>query len=220
MNEGAEATLAGLRQEIDRIDSRMHELLMERGSIIDRLIATKGTAASGSAFRPQREAAMMRVLAERHAGRLPFDAAEASGGRSSRPSRTSRPRSRSTATCRSARPTCRTASVTISASPCPTSPVPGRWRCSPRSRPPGAISDFCPWVKPMRHGGVSLKSRRRPGSSPACPSSNGRRTRPGRRSSSSRRPAPARLLPDAGRVRAGPLSVEDVAALRDAGGEV
>ena len=58
--------LAALRQEIDRIDEAMHRLLMERGRIIDRLIAVKKTGDSGSAFRPGREASMMRALAERH----------------------------------------------------------------------------------------------------------------------------------------------------------
>src|SRR3954469_20381689 len=72
----AAASLADLRREIDRIDEAMHELLMERGRIIDRLIATKGTAASGAAFRPDREASMMRALAERHSGLLPLDTAE------------------------------------------------------------------------------------------------------------------------------------------------
>jgi chorismate mutase len=72
-----EAALAELRRDIDRIDRSMHELLMERGRIIDRLIAVKGgTTASGSAFRPEREASMMRNLARRHAGGLPFDAVE------------------------------------------------------------------------------------------------------------------------------------------------
>ena len=70
------AGLADLRREIDRIDETMHALLMERGRIIDRLIATKGTAASGAAFRPDREASMMRALAERHSGLLPLDTAE------------------------------------------------------------------------------------------------------------------------------------------------
>ena len=70
------SNLADLRREIDGIDAAMHELLMERGRIIDRLIATKGTAASGAAFRPDREAAMMRALAERHHGLLPLDTAE------------------------------------------------------------------------------------------------------------------------------------------------
>ncbi|GEO12681.1 chorismate mutase [Microvirga aerophila] len=69
-------SLADLRQEIDRIDETMHRLLMERGKIIDRLIAVKKTSESGSAFRPGREASMMRALAERHEGLLPLDTAE------------------------------------------------------------------------------------------------------------------------------------------------
>jgi chorismate mutase len=69
-------TLADLRREIDRIDEGMHRLLMERGEIIDRLIASKKTAESGSAFRPAREADMMRRLVERHRGILPLDTAE------------------------------------------------------------------------------------------------------------------------------------------------
>jgi chorismate mutase len=69
-------TLADLRREIDRIDEAMHLLLMERGDIIDRLIATKKTAESGSAFRPAREADMMRRLVERHRGLLPLDTVE------------------------------------------------------------------------------------------------------------------------------------------------
>ena len=69
-------TLADLRREIDRIDEAMHRLLMERGEIIDTLIATKKTAESGSAFRPAREADMMKRLVERHRGILPLDTAE------------------------------------------------------------------------------------------------------------------------------------------------
>jgi chorismate mutase len=69
-------TLADLRREIDRIDEAMHRLLMERGDIIDRLIATKKTAESGSAFRPAREADMMRRLVQRHRGILPLETAE------------------------------------------------------------------------------------------------------------------------------------------------
>ena len=68
--------LAGLRQEIDRIDEAMHGLLMERGEIIDRLIAVKKSQESGSAFRPAREAEMMRRLAQRHKGILPLDTVE------------------------------------------------------------------------------------------------------------------------------------------------
>src|SRR5262245_6391752 len=71
-----EPSLAELRAEIDRIDEAMHRLLMERGDIIDRLIKVKRTAESGSAFRPAREADMMRRLVERHHGILPLDTAE------------------------------------------------------------------------------------------------------------------------------------------------
>src|SRR5262249_43878545 len=69
-------SLADLRREIDRIDEAMHRLLMERGEIIDRLIAVKQTQETGSAFRPAREAEMMRRLVERHKGILPLDTAE------------------------------------------------------------------------------------------------------------------------------------------------
>ena len=68
--------LAELRAEIDRIDEEMHRLLMQRGEIIGRLISVKRTEESGSAFRPAREADMMRRLVERHRGILPLDTAE------------------------------------------------------------------------------------------------------------------------------------------------
>jgi chorismate mutase len=69
-------SLAELRREIDRIDEALHRLLIERGEIIDRLIAVKQTQESGSAFRPAREAEMMRRLVDRHRGILPLDTAE------------------------------------------------------------------------------------------------------------------------------------------------
>ena len=68
--------LGDLRKEIDRIDETMHKLLMERGEIIDRLISVKGTQEFGSAFRPAREADMMRRLVQRHHGILPLDTVE------------------------------------------------------------------------------------------------------------------------------------------------
>jgi chorismate mutase len=68
--------LVELRREIDRIDEAMHRLLLERGEIIARLIKAKRTTDSGSAFRPAREADMMRRLVERHTGILPLDTAE------------------------------------------------------------------------------------------------------------------------------------------------
>src|ERR1700682_6511032 len=71
-----EASLAELRREIDRIDAAMHALLIERGEITDRRIRAKRTQESGSAFRPAREAEMMRRLVERHRGILPLDTVE------------------------------------------------------------------------------------------------------------------------------------------------
>jgi len=69
-------SLMDLRREIDLIDERVHRLLMDRGEIIDRLIAVKHTQETGSAFRPAREADMMRRLVDRHAGILPLDTVE------------------------------------------------------------------------------------------------------------------------------------------------
>jgi chorismate mutase len=71
-----ETSLIDLRRDIDRIDEAVHDLLMERGDIIDRLIAVKQTQESGSAFRPAREAEMMRRLVDRHRGILPLDTVE------------------------------------------------------------------------------------------------------------------------------------------------
>ena len=71
-----QAILSELRVDIDRIDADVHRLLMERGEIINRLIAVKARQGGGSAFRPGREAEMMRRLAERHRGLLPLDTIE------------------------------------------------------------------------------------------------------------------------------------------------
>jgi chorismate mutase len=69
-------TLDDLRTRIDQIDEDMHRLLIQRGGIIDELVRVKRTGETGSAFRPGREADMMRRLVERHSGRLPFSAVE------------------------------------------------------------------------------------------------------------------------------------------------
>jgi chorismate mutase len=69
-------TLADLRIEIDRIDAALHRLLMERGDIIHRLIEAKARQGGGPAFRPGREADMMRGLVSRHQGLLPLDTVE------------------------------------------------------------------------------------------------------------------------------------------------
>jgi len=70
-------SLGDLRKEIDRIDEAMHQLLIERSEIIDRLIVAKRSQDAGSsAFRPAREAEMMRRLVKRHKGILPLDTVE------------------------------------------------------------------------------------------------------------------------------------------------
>src|SRR5215469_13471676 len=69
-------SLAKLRKEIDAIDEDVHRLLMKRGDIIDRLIQVKQSQEVGSAFRPAREADMMKRLVERHRGILPLDTVE------------------------------------------------------------------------------------------------------------------------------------------------
>ena len=47
MSISLELTLADLRTEIDRIDSAMHELLIDRGRIIDQLIEIKARQGGG-----------------------------------------------------------------------------------------------------------------------------------------------------------------------------
>lgn len=70
------ATLDDIRREIDRIDAEMHRLLIERSGVIERLIEIKKGQGGGSAFRPAREASMLRAIVERHEGRLPVDTVE------------------------------------------------------------------------------------------------------------------------------------------------
>src|SRR6202158_4996029 len=72
----APPSLEVLRKEIDTIHEKLHLLLMALGDIIDWLIAVKKTQEVGSAFRPAREAEMMRRLVQRHRGNLPLDTAE------------------------------------------------------------------------------------------------------------------------------------------------
>lgn len=72
-----EAGLAELRVELDRIDAAMQALLIERSRVTDSVEQVKRKAGTaGSAFRPGREAEIMRMLAERHEGSYPFDGTE------------------------------------------------------------------------------------------------------------------------------------------------
>jgi chorismate mutase / prephenate dehydratase len=72
------AELAKLRNEIDRIDRTMHELLLTRGRMISALQDAKGVGAvkGSGAMRPAREARMMMAMADRHEGPLPMAVAE------------------------------------------------------------------------------------------------------------------------------------------------
>ena len=68
--------LAEIRRRIDAIDEDVHRLLIERGRVIDALIRIKGTSRPAGAFRPAREAEMMRRLVLRHEGGLPLATVE------------------------------------------------------------------------------------------------------------------------------------------------
>lgn len=59
--------LAALRAELDRIDNTIHDLLIERAGIVEQ-VARSGKPA---AFRPGREAQIVRRLVGRHHGSLP-----------------------------------------------------------------------------------------------------------------------------------------------------
>lgn len=69
--------LAALRQKIDEVDAAIHALLVERGDVVGQVIAAKRAMGDqGSAFRPDREAQLMRRVLQRPAGRWPLDAPE------------------------------------------------------------------------------------------------------------------------------------------------
>ena len=61
--------LTRLRRQIDALDDRLHDLLMERAAIIERVKQEGGK--TGALIRPGREAAMLRRLLARHHGALP-----------------------------------------------------------------------------------------------------------------------------------------------------
>ncbi len=76
MDRAAPDPLMAIRNRIDAIDEAMHRLLIDRSSVIAELIRIKGTSKPGAAFRPDREADMMRRIAMRHAGDLPLATVE------------------------------------------------------------------------------------------------------------------------------------------------
>lgn len=65
----APLTLAALRAEIDALDDRLHDLLMQRAALIESVARDAGK--TGVKIRPGREAAMLRRLLARHHGALP-----------------------------------------------------------------------------------------------------------------------------------------------------
>jgi chorismate mutase-like protein len=65
-------TLDDLRRRIDAIDDALHDLLIERSEVNRRIGALKSKAGDGlPAWRPGREAAVLRRLIARHRGPLP-----------------------------------------------------------------------------------------------------------------------------------------------------
>lgn len=64
-------SLTELRREIDAIDEATHDLLMRRAGIVERVRTAKGGLDTGNAWRPAREAEILRRLADRHSGALP-----------------------------------------------------------------------------------------------------------------------------------------------------
>ncbi|MFN3448121.1 MAG: chorismate mutase [Roseococcus sp.] len=65
-----QATLEALRGQIDRLDDALHDLLMRRAEVVERL-ARSAAKPAGTTLRPGREAAILRRLLARHAGPLP-----------------------------------------------------------------------------------------------------------------------------------------------------
>ena len=69
LQPAAPPDLSALRAELDRLDDAMHDLLMERAGVVEKVgqVAAKGRVA----LRPGREAAIIRRLLARHTGRFP-----------------------------------------------------------------------------------------------------------------------------------------------------
>ncbi len=74
MPEATPPTLDALRIEIDKIDGKLHALLRARAEVVSHVAAAKAAASGGAAspaFRPGREASMMRRLIGNHKGPFP-----------------------------------------------------------------------------------------------------------------------------------------------------
>ncbi|MCF8483193.1 MAG: chorismate mutase [Rhodospirillum sp.] len=65
-------SLSDLRREIDGIDDAIHDLIMRRAQIAERVRAAKGEEGGSDVFlRPGREAAVLHRLVDRHGGPFP-----------------------------------------------------------------------------------------------------------------------------------------------------
>lgn len=75
IDPSAERALAFLRLEIDAIDNALHDLLMSRAEVVDRVAMAKGTGTRKAAplFRAGREAQILRRLIARTKAPLPVD---------------------------------------------------------------------------------------------------------------------------------------------------
>lgn len=67
----AKNSLDALRREIDGIDDAIHDLLMKRAGVVEKVGLAKGLPQGGNALRPGREAEVLRRLVRRHAGAFP-----------------------------------------------------------------------------------------------------------------------------------------------------
>ena len=65
--DGWRPDLTALRARLDELDDKIHDLLKDRARVVES-VARSGKAA---AFRPGREAAILRRLLSRHSGKLP-----------------------------------------------------------------------------------------------------------------------------------------------------
>ncbi len=64
-------TLAELRAEIDRLDSELLSILEKRIAIVDDIAAAKIPDGKALAYRPGREAAVLRTILKKHSSKLP-----------------------------------------------------------------------------------------------------------------------------------------------------
>ena len=65
----AEAEIAALRAEIDRLDDALHDLLMQRAAVVARLAGSRAKGGT-TPLRAGREASVLRRLLARHSGAL------------------------------------------------------------------------------------------------------------------------------------------------------